>query len=129
VDIASDVIRSRLEGMTTDQLKAMVSAREGEFTPEALMAARAVLEARGPEPEPPEAPDREAPSSQGFGSSIAGIASFIAAVQSAKGLFRFWQFSEKHPEQAQSLVLGLFSNPWIYVAVLGGALWAWLRRR
>jgi hypothetical protein len=120
-------VRERYVGLSTDALRRIVEAPEGQYTPEAQAIAREVLATR--RDEPPEArPDAPGARPTKRGEVWAVMVAMAAAGHISKSIFAAVRAAEKHPDVFRQMASDLVRDPWTYalVGVAGVILW---RRR
>jgi hypothetical protein len=80
----TDDLRGRMASKDRDALRAIIEAPDDQYTAAAKQAARAELESRGAEEEPPQAPVERAPA----GSFLSKLLAILAPLAVAREAFR-----------------------------------------
>jgi cytochrome c-type biogenesis protein CcmH/NrfG len=81
---STDELRSRMASKDRDALRSIIDAPDGQYTEEAQQAARAEIESRGTEEEPPQAPVERAQA----GSFLSKLLAILATLAVAREAFR-----------------------------------------
>jgi hypothetical protein len=127
MEVDAQSIRERYESLPSDELRRIVDAMAGEYTPEAHTVAREILARRSPEPA---STPGEAPRSAGRPKSEtwAMLGAMAAAGHISRIVFRAVRMAQQHPDVVGQIARDLAASPWTYLLAAGGLAYLWKRR-
>jgi len=128
MQIDPERIRERYLALPTEDLRQVVEAPEGHYTPEAQSIARSVLAARKPEPVVALAPQESLAEGKRETWSVVGVLAGAGVSHVSRTIFAAVRGADKHPDVFRQVLKDLTFSPWTYALVIGGAVYFWRRR-
>ncbi len=121
MEVTSDVLRDNLSRKSSEELRRVAESTEGEYTPEAVALARAILTERPAETEN-EARHSDSPSADGV-ARWSGLGTALVTLLIAKRIFYALWSAQKDPAGARGVLQAVVTSPWPYVLVVLVVVW------